>query len=80
MCWTSSYNLLIPTLASLLCCTDLISLGHQDSSPESSLLEPLNLALKRYINFTHQQCSLGLYRREIILLTKPSILNYLGII
>ncbi|EGR2988722.1 hypothetical protein DMW08_30590, partial [Vibrio parahaemolyticus] len=27
-----------------------------------------------------QQCSLGLYRREIILLTKPSILNYLGII
>ncbi|TON96631.1 hypothetical protein CGH50_06195, partial [Vibrio parahaemolyticus] len=26
MCWTSSYNLLIPTLASLLCCTDLISL------------------------------------------------------
>ncbi|EGQ8241331.1 hypothetical protein E4J49_17075 [Vibrio parahaemolyticus] len=38
------------------------------------------MALKQYINFTHQQCSLGLYRREIILLTKPSILNYLGII
>ncbi|EGQ8261389.1 hypothetical protein FP738_11425 [Vibrio parahaemolyticus] len=38
------------------------------------------MALKRYINFTHQQCSQGLYRREIILLTKPSILNYLGII
>ncbi|EGR3412265.1 hypothetical protein DMJ31_02090 [Vibrio parahaemolyticus] len=38
------------------------------------------MALKRYINLIHQQCSLGLYRREITLLTKPSILNYLGII
>ncbi|EGQ9744556.1 hypothetical protein FWP33_18815, partial [Vibrio parahaemolyticus] len=26
------------------------------------------MALKRYINLPHQQCSLGLYRREIILL------------
>ncbi|EGR0922434.1 hypothetical protein EIB96_07275 [Vibrio parahaemolyticus] len=38
------------------------------------------MALKRYINFIHQQCSLRVSRREIILLTKPSILNYLGII